>query len=87
MISAHDLETFQKCMMEHEEGLSEMLGIDSVNTHRFPDLPGAVKSLGAWGGDFVMIATETDKKDLSTYLYEKDIRIMYPFDELIYHGG
>ncbi len=87
MMKASDLTTFQECMKKHEELLSGMLGIDMISTLRFPELPGVVKSLGAWGGDFVMIASDVNQKELFTYLYEKGIRVIYGFEDLIYYGG
>ncbi len=86
MIAADNLDTFQALMMEHEEKLSQILGIEKISTSRFPGLPGTVKSLGAWGGDFVMIASGASEKELFDYLYQRDIQLIYRYQELIYHG-
>jgi mevalonate kinase len=86
MIDATNLEQFRKTMDRHEETLSHLLGIDPVS-ERFINLPGSVKSLGAWGGDFVMIATEEDKQSLQKYLSEYGIRTLYSYKDLIYEKG
>ena len=49
-----DLEDFSELMNFHEEKLSDFLGLETVKKTCFPDCPVFVKSLGAWGGDFVM---------------------------------
>lgn len=49
-----DLEDFSELMNFHEEKLSDFLGLETVKKTYFPDCPVFVKSLGAWGGDFVM---------------------------------
>jgi mevalonate kinase len=84
MVQAEDLATFQDLMEEHEEALSRLLNLERVSLTRFEGIPGNVKSLGAWGGDFVMIATDTGEKALFDYLHKKDIHKIYSFGELVY---
>ena len=86
MIEARDLDTFQDLMKEHEKGLSSLLKMESVSVSRFQGLPGTVKSLGAWGGDFVMIASDTDEEELFDYLYKKDLKVVFKFNDLVYNG-
>lgn len=83
MIEAPTLMDFRRIMELHEEELSLILGIDRIS-HTFKDLPGSIKSLGAWGGDFVMIATEVGQEMLSEYLGEKGIQILYSYKDLVY---
>lgn len=54
MIVVPSLSEFEILMEEHEDVLSKVLGIAPVKQRLFPDFPGVVKSLGAWGGDFVL---------------------------------
>ncbi|MBU8883516.1 hypothetical protein KSK37_10515 [Kaistella sp. DKR-2] len=49
-----DLEKFSQLMEVHERKLSDFLGIETVKEKYFDQCPVFVKSLGAWGGDFVM---------------------------------
>lgn len=86
MIEATGLDEFRRIMEEHEEELSGILGMERIATS-LPDLPGSAKSLGAWGGDFIMIATEFDRKTLETYLAKKGINILYSYEELVYEKG
>ena len=39
----------------------------------YPDFEGEIKSLGAWGGDFFMAATEWDEHKVRRYFEDKGI--------------
>ncbi len=84
MTEATELSEFRLLMEEHEAKLSELIKLDRVSVTRFPDLPGSVKSLGAWGGDFVMIATESDPETLYNYLNKKGFNTIFRYNDLVY---
>jgi mevalonate kinase len=86
MLHADTLDKFREIMEKHEAALSGILGMERVAS-RFEGLPGSVKSLGAWGGDFVMIATGADREMVMEYLEKKDIKTVYAYNELVYEGG
>src|SRR5690606_31524292 len=48
----------------HETVISQLLNIPPAKKNLFPDFPGAIKSLGGWGGDIVMA---TGNKDVREY--------------------
>lgn len=54
VISCTDLNQFSELMERHEQKLSDFLLIKTVKERHFADCPVFLKSLGAWGGDFVM---------------------------------
>ena len=58
MISCTELEGFQKLMDQHEELMSAILQMPKAKDALLPSYSGSVKSLGAWGGDFVLLAGE-----------------------------
>ena len=84
MVEATELSEFRQLMEEHEAKLSELIKLDRVSATRFPDLPGSVKSLGAWGGDFVMIATESNSETLYNYLDKKGFKTIFRYNDLVY---
>ncbi len=86
MLDASTLEQFRKIMESHEKALSQLLGMNPVSG-RFRKLPGSVKSLGAWGGDFVMIASDANQASLSKYLAKYGIHTLYNFKDLVYEKG
>lgn len=83
MASSRELGEFRNLMEDHEQRLSVLLGIPPVS-ERFGDLDASVKSLGAWGGDFVMIATGLEAADLFSQLARKGLQQVYTFKELVY---
>lgn len=56
--TANDLETFMDLMEAHESKLSILLKQPTVKAQFFGDFEGSIKSLGGWGGDFILVASE-----------------------------
>ena len=61
-----DLDQFQALIDQHENLLENVLQIGRVQNKLFPDYNGAIKSLGAWGGDFVLAASNTETEEYFT---------------------
>lgn len=58
VITAPDLNSFASALEKQEALMAGILGIAPVQEKLFPDFKGVVKSLGAWGGDFVLAVAE-----------------------------
>lgn len=82
-LTAQTLKQFQALMLTHEQLVSETLDIPMVKEAMFSDFPGAVKSLGAWGGDFVLAATEHDLNYVRTYFAGKGLETVYKYTDLV----
>ena len=63
--------TFTKLMTEHENLVSKTLNLPSVKEQYFSDFNGSIKSLGAWGGDFVLAASPMNAEEVQNYFKEK----------------
>jgi mevalonate kinase len=83
MLQAETLDEFNGVINEHESLISDLIGAPELRDMRFPDLPGAVKSLGAWGGDFCMLTWESDPELLPAYLERKGCSIRFNFSEIV----
>lgn len=83
LTSTHDLEEFEFFIEEHEQIMSAVLGVPTVKETTFAGFPGSVKSLGAWGGDFVMMSWRDGKKELIGYLAKKGLKTVFGFDEIV----
>jgi hypothetical protein len=55
-----------------------------IKEDRFPDFPGEIKSLGAWGGDFAMVVSKEEEKDLLSYFSGKGLNTLFSFEEIIF---
>nr|WP_314552370.1 GYDIA family GHMP kinase [uncultured Capnocytophaga sp.] len=81
LVLAYTIADFSAILNEHEMLISEYLGIPTVKERLFPDYKGTVKSLGAWGGDFVLAISE--KEDTPSYFSSKGFDICIPYNEMI----
>lgn len=82
MASVNKIGKFIDLMLQHESIMETVLGRISIMKLYFPDFSGAVKSLGAWGGDFVLAATERDEQYVRDYFKAKSLEVVFPFHEL-----
>ena len=81
--SAATLNEFQKLMTEHEKVVSELLGTPTIKSTYFSDFSGEIKSLGAWGGDFYLVATNLSEPDVRKYFQRKNLSVVFRWGELI----
>lgn len=78
-IECEKLEKFQKCIIKHENIISEALHLKTIKEDLFKDYNGEIKSLGAWGGDFILAAGSNstieyfNRKGYHTVLKYKEI--------------
>jgi mevalonate kinase len=77
------LDEFEDLMKEHEQILSDILGLPPVKLGLFHDYPGEVKSLGAWGGDFVMITMHQEWQLVKAYFSEKGMETVIPYHDMV----
>ena len=80
VMTCENLEYFSQLMEVHERKLSNFLGIKTVKDKYFENCPVFVKSLGAWGGDFVMSTKFTGFED---YFSGKGFHRLFSWDDLI----
>ena len=52
---------------------------EKIKTQLFADFPGSVKSLGAWGGDFVLAAAPMEPMALQQYFTDKGFTTVIPY--------
>ena len=76
-------EEFEYLVEKHEMIMSGVLGRPTIKSIAFDDFNGSVKSLGGWGGDFVMMTTKMSKTDFTAYLQKKNLTTFYSFNELL----
>ena len=79
LLIGNDLPDFEILLDNHEAVMSNLLGLQMVKERLFPDFPGSIKSLGAWGGDFVLATGESTPN----YFKEKGFTTIIPFHEMI----
>ncbi|MEL1252788.1 GYDIA family GHMP kinase [Flavobacterium sp. DGU38] len=80
VIKAKTLKEFAHALENHEIHLSDILELQTIKEKAFPDFDGAIKSLGAWGGDFVMIVS---KENPTAYFSSRGYETILSYDEMI----
>jgi len=76
------LDEFGLLMQCHERIIARCIGQEPVQK-RFPDFEGVLKSLGAWGGDFILAATEWDESQVKEYFKTKGLEVVFGYQEMI----
>lgn len=82
-LNCYDINEFNEIIYEHEAIISEKLKLAQVKSLYFNDFPGAIKSLGAWGGDFALVSSEKPFEEVRRYFLAKNFDIMFKYDDLI----
>jgi mevalonate kinase len=82
-LRSETLANFEELINEHETIIGSQLKLIKVKDTHFSDYWGSVKSLGAWGGDFVMITNNKTKEELASYLASKKIEPLFEWNEII----
>lgn len=80
LLGCSKISDFEALLLRHESLLSKALGIPRVKDLYFSDFPGAVKSLGAWGGDFILAIGGLDTP---AYFHDKGYHTVLSYDSLV----
>ncbi len=80
---AQTLPEFEFLVKAHEDLVAKNLGLVRAKELFFSDYWGEVKSLGAWGGDFVMVSSSHSAKETSQYFKTRGYDVFIPYRELI----
>lgn len=71
---------FDALLREHEEITAAFLGQTTVQERLFPDFKGQLKSLGAWGGDFILASGNESTID---YFVQKGYPTIFRYPDFI----
>ena len=72
-------ETFNEMVKEHEEIISTIICKKPIQNDLFKDFNGQIKSLGAWGGDFILASGDNETPK---YFYNKGYKDIIPFSKM-----
>jgi hypothetical protein len=80
VVSTNSIDVFIHQLEKHEMLLSTILEKETAKQLYFPDFNGTIKSLGAWGGDFVMAISNDNP---TVYFKSKGFDTILPYQEMI----
>lgn len=84
IINCLTLKNFCTLITEHESIIGQKLKLPIVKESYFEGFPGAIKSLGAWGGDFILAASELPENEVRKYFNEKGLEVFFRYNEMIW---
>jgi len=80
IINCKNLVDFETLVQQHEEVISEVIKTKPIKEQLFKEFPGAIKSLGAWGGDFILATGEKSKME---YFRKKGYETIISFNTMV----
>ena len=79
-LKCESLSEFRLLMDLHETLISKAIHLPKIKTRLFPDFPGSIKSLGGWGGDFILVTGDEKNQQ---YFRDKNYNTIIPFSKMI----
>ena len=78
-IQCKNIEDFEKLMQEHEHIISTIIKTPTIKEQIFSDYPRSIKSLGGWGGDFILAVGGAKEKE---YFKDKGFSTIVSYTKL-----
>ncbi len=82
VIESKEMSTFASLVAMHEEIISAVLDRPGIK-NRFPGFQGVLKSLGAWGGDFILAVSHADEAYVRAFFSKYTIETIYRYSDLV----
>ena len=80
IVDCDNPDSFEQLLNQHEQSISAAIGLKTMKEQRFLDYPGVIKSLGAWGGDFILtLGGEKERK----YFRDKGYVTILEYSDLL----
>ncbi|NOX84831.1 MAG: GHMP kinase [Chlorobi bacterium] len=83
VLETKSFDEFEYLLIEHENLMSKILNLPKAKDRLFPDHRGTVKSLGAWGGDFMLMTFRDEPGEVKRYLNRKGFDVFYRYEEIV----
>ncbi len=80
IITSKNILEFRMLLQAHEMLISKAINVPRIQEELFPDYPGLIKSLGGWGGDFILATGNEDEKE---YFRNKGYDTIFNYKDLI----
>ena len=83
ILNCKTIEEFEFLISAHENIIAKALNLKTAKELYFNDYFGEIKSLGAWGGDFILATSQKDFVETATYFDKLGFPIVVPFNDII----
>jgi mevalonate kinase len=82
-LNSPNLDAFESNIIHHETLVAKTLNLPRAQELWFSDFWGQIKSLGAWGGDFVLATSNRGAVETKAYFQEKGFTVLLPYAEMV----
>ncbi|WP_299127534.1 GYDIA family GHMP kinase [uncultured Winogradskyella sp.] len=80
LVDCTSLTDFESLIVKHETIIAHLIQQQPIKQRLFSDFNGEIKSLGAWGGDFILVSSTSNPKD---YFYKKGFKTIIPYTNMV----
>jgi len=80
MLNCLNLSDFELLINQHEKIIGKLIQTKPIKEHLFSDYFGSIKSLGAWGGDFILATGNTNTPN---YFKQKGYKTIIKYSEMV----
>lgn len=80
ILQENNFHSLASALAQHESEMSQILELPKVHEDLFSDFKGTIKSLGAWGGDFVLVLS---KDNPTSYFSRKGYKTILSYADMI----
>ena len=78
--TSKNISEFEDLIKEHENIIASIIELPKVKDLLFSDYFGEIKSLGAWGGDFILA---TGTSETPSYFKKKGYQTILSYSEMV----
>lgn len=82
-LAADSLKTLDEIIREHENLIAEAVDLPRAQALFFENFWGETKSLGAWGGDFVLATSDRGDEETTQFFNQLGFPVVFRFEEMI----
>ncbi|MFK7838708.1 MAG: GYDIA family GHMP kinase [Bdellovibrionales bacterium] len=84
---AEHLDEFEDAIKAHENLISKQIKRPTVKEKHFSDFQGTIKSLGAWGGDFILATSTQGDEETFAYFKKRGYNTILKYEDLILNNN
>jgi mevalonate kinase len=82
-LTERDFKNFENLILEHEKKVVEIIELPRAKSLYFNDFWGEIKSLGAWGGDFILATSNCSFNETKHYFERKGFPIILTYEYMV----
>lgn len=85
ILECTSLSQFEELIDQHEEIVAKAMGYTPIKAEQFSEYWGSVKSLGAWGGDFILVTSTKSLEETKKYFNNKGLKTVIPYADMAFY--